>query len=639
MVSPGRYFGLPRRLVDERAVADQTEGSRPALAAPALRGRAAALARALQARAAGWLQVGAVLGLVLFAAWWLWRLAPFHRVGMATQDQINFSLQGTGDFWGSVLGHARAQGRVYFLLNKIVDLWLAARPEGWRIHAFNVAVFALSAPCFAVASFRTWRERWLYVWLFASVSWLGFHHLPPAAYPSVNHLPFLLWPIAAWLVRRASQRGSDGGWGLLVTFALIAFLGFVQYEPVTGMSLCVLGWLVYDTPRPRLRRRLAAALATSALAYAALYAAWRVQYPTSYDGAMRGELSPWRVLHVTLAYAIGGLPFSEAYAGSIALRFGDLRAGEAFLRYAAPAWQGPEAGALLLSALGLVGLCSLLRRSTASSEPPAGALPRSVAGALLALLLLLAINGPLGLSSKYQSWVRDWDETYLTSQLALYPLVLLGTLLLAAAYQRPRWRGVPLLFVPLVLAVAALSLPVQVHNRRVSALLRANLARWEGVTALAAYARYIEEPIVVAPDLYYSMGSGEHSWTNYWGRYVQQRFGGWLSFRPSPPEQGSFALVRLHRLEDGGLRAISVQTRGYVALVARSRNAPLAVVADSGAGVALDWANEAEVLGRSGYSSVTLREPAQLLGPHRRIEPVWTWPETSLARSRPGSAP
>ncbi|MEY4544792.1 MAG: hypothetical protein RL685_987 [Pseudomonadota bacterium] len=47
--------------------------------------------------------------------------------------------------------------------------------------------------------------------------------------------------------------------------------------------------------------------------------------------------------------------------------------------------------------------------------------------------MLLAINGPLGFSSKYQSWVQSWDETYLASQLALYPLVLLATLLLAVA--------------------------------------------------------------------------------------------------------------------------------------------------------------------------------------------------------------
>jgi hypothetical protein len=307
--------------------------------------------------------------------------------------------------------------------------------------------------------------------------------------------------------------------------------------------------------------------------------------------------------------------------------------GESFLHYSAEAWQAPSAGALLLAALGLLGLWALLRR-VEGNEAARSQLPRSLIHLLLVPVMLLAINGPLGLSSKYQSWVRDWDETYLTSQLALYPLVLLGTLLLAAAYRRLRWRGLPLTFLPLALAVCALSLPVQAHNRSVTALQRANLARWEGAAALAAYARHIEEPILVAPDLYYSVASGEEDWTRYWGRYVQQRFGGWLSFRAVPPERGSYARIRLYRFEDGRLRALTVQTSEYVAVVARRQNAPLAVFAEHGVGVPLDWENEGEVLERSGYSSVTLRGPAELLGPQRQIEPVWVWPQTSLAKER-----
>lgn len=576
-------------------------------------------------------QSGLALSVLLLAIWWMWRLQPFHGVGMASQDQVNFSLQGTGDFWAGVFRHARAQGRVYFLLNKIVDLWLAARPEGWRIHAFNLIVFALSAPCFALAVFRSWRERLLYVWLFASVSWASYHHMPPAAYPSVNHLPFLLWPLAAWLIARACRRGSVGSGALLLGFWLIAFLSFVQYEPVAGMSFCVLGWLVYDTPLPRLRKRLALTLAGAALAYGVLYVGWRIYYPTSYDGLMQGELSLRRVLQVTVAYTVGGLPFSEAYGHTEPLRFGDPRVGEGTLSYVTPSWPGLDGGALLLSALGLLGLCSLLRRTVPGERQLSARVPRTAAMVLLALLSLLAINGPLGLSGKYQAWVRDWDETYLTSQLALYPLVLLGTLLLAAAYQRLRWRGVPLAFLPLALAVCALSLPVQAHNRRVTALQRANLARWEGVTALAAYARHIEEPILVAPDLYYTMAIGEQNWTKYWGRYMQQRFGGWLSFRAAPPQRGAFALIRLHRFEDGRLRALSVQTQHSVAIVARKQNAPIAVFTEDGIGVPLDWQNEAETLERSGYTSVTLRAPAALLGPQRQLELVWVWPQTSLA--------
>jgi len=76
--------------------------------------------------------------------------------------QAAFSLQGLAGSGREVLGHAKTQERVYFLFTKVIDLWLAARPEGWRIHAFNVGVFGLSPLCFAYAVFRGRAERFLY---------------------------------------------------------------------------------------------------------------------------------------------------------------------------------------------------------------------------------------------------------------------------------------------------------------------------------------------------------------------------------------------------------------------------------------------------------------------------------------------
>jgi hypothetical protein len=605
-------------------------------ASPAKRPRLAGWAELLSSQwneLARWFWSPASVGALLCGAWLVWRLEPFYGVGVATQDQVNDSLRkAIGSFWQDGLGDARAQGRVFYLLTRFFDLWIAGRPESWGVQAFNIAVFALSAPCFALAVFRSWRERLMYVWLFASVCWASYHHMPPAAYPSLVHLRFLLWPLAALLIRHATRRQSEGSWALLGGFGLLTFLALFQYESAAGMSLCVLGWIVYDTPHPPLRKRLVRTLGIAAFAYLAVYFAWRNLYPPSYDGVKGGVFSLWNVLRVTVAYAVGAFPFSQAYFETIPLRYGDSHVGETGLLYASEVLQTPGLGALLLSGLGLLGLWVSLRATSECNQPPRR-IPAAVATGVLAVLMLLAINGPLGLSRKYQDWVRDWDETYLTSQLALYPLVLLGTLLLSAAQRRVKWRGVPLVFLPLVLAVSALSLPVYAHNRRVTSFQRANLARWEEVTALAAYASHIEQPLWIAPDLYYAMYQGEPDWTQYWGRYARKRFGGWLSFRESPPaDSDNFALVRLYRFDDGRLRALSVQTPNSVAVVARRKNAPLAIVSETGRAVALDWQRDAEALERSGYSSVTLTEPAELLGPRRRVELVGLWPQTSLAR-------
>lgn len=75
-----------------------------------------------------------------------------------------------------------------------------------------------------------------------------------------------------------------------------------------------------------------------------------------------------------------------------------------------------------------------------------------------------------------------------------------------------------------------------------------------------------------------------------------------------------------------------MQTSTYVAIVARRANAPLALISAGGTAAPLDW-SAAEHLGGSGYCSVTLVEPPVILGTER-LEPVWVWPQLSLATER-----
>jgi hypothetical protein len=249
----------------------------------------------------------------------------------------------------------------------------------------------------------------------------------------------------------------------------------------------------------------------------------------------------------------------------------------------------------------------------------------------LALALLLGINGPLGLSVKYRHWVADFDETYLTSQLALYPLVLMATFALDVAYRRWRVRGVAVVFGVCMTALAVLGVSVHGHNLQIGARQRAGMARWESMAALASYGRRIKERELVAPDLFYTVFAGGVDWSGYWHKYFRQRFGGDFRFRATPrADKGEFARLRLHRFDDGRLRALSIQTRDYVAIVARPTNMPALLVSSERLGVPIDW-KHAELLENSGYVSVTLAEPASLLGAEQNLELVWLVPSGELA--------
>src|SRR5688572_17368675 len=194
--------------------------------------------------------------LALLFVWWIWTLEPFHQVGMGTSDQLSYSRQGLSGIWANAVHIAQLQGRVTFLFTKPIDFWLAARPEHWLPNAVNIVVFALSSCCFAWAVFREAGQRLLYVWLFASVAWAGFHHLPPAAYPTINHIPFLLWPIAAWVVRAHGALDRPRPWIALVAFGSLAFVALFQYEPSALMSLVVLSWIIYREPSSKFKKGL-----------------------------------------------------------------------------------------------------------------------------------------------------------------------------------------------------------------------------------------------------------------------------------------------------------------------------------------------------------------------------------------------
>ncbi|HVZ31752.1 MAG TPA: hypothetical protein VG963_04960, partial [Polyangiaceae bacterium] len=183
-----------------------------------------------------------------------------------------------------------------------------------------------------------------------------------------------------------------------------------------------------------------------------------------------------------------------------------------------------------------------------------------------------------------------------------------------------------------MLALAVLALPVRSHNILLAARQRAGLSRWEAMTAFAAYADRLPEREVVAPDLYYSVFVGEGNWGRYWRRYVRQRFGGDFHFhaRPARDEQ-DYARLRVYRFEDGRLRALTVQSPAAVAIIARPDNLPPLLVSSAGTALALDG-RHAQPLGRSGYASVTLREPASILGPDQEIEPIWLLPHESIIR-------
>jgi hypothetical protein len=345
-----------------------------------------------------------------------------------------------------------------------------------------------------------------------------------------------------------------------------------------------------------------------------------------------GSLSPLNVARIVIAYSVGALPFCAAYFWETPFAWEELAKGGKPFAFPTSAALDLEFFALLLTGFALlsVGLLYARERRRVAARVGNGAdtdfgAARTGSAWLFCLVCLLAINGPLGLSVKYQQWVAHLDETYATSQTALYPLVMAATLALRWSYQTLRLRGIPVLFCALLSGIAWISLPIRQHNVLITNRQRASLARWEGLAALAAYASYSPQTDVVAPDFFYSVFTGNPDWASYWHKYMKRRFGQGLVFHP---RRGSgmddFPLVRLHRSESGLLRALTIQTRESVSVVATPENVPTLLFTGAGEGAPLPW-QQAEKLSPTRFLMLTLTEPS-LVGLGKDIEPVWTLP-------------
>jgi hypothetical protein len=391
------------------------------------------------------------------------------------------------------------------------------------------------------------------------------------------------------------------------------------------MSLVVLGWIVYREPSSQLKKGLWYALAAAVCLNLAVYIGWRLIHPTQYSGVTLGSPSAWDVLRVTVAYTVGALPFCESYSGQSRLLW-----GEQAIRLRGPQeeWYSLDLPGIVL---GVFALASLVAVYLKVAKPAPTDRRTSSALWTVVALLLLVINGPLGLSAKYTKWVSDFDATYLTSQLALYPLVMAGVLILDWANRRLRVRRLPVVFLALVALVGVISVDVHAHNERVTARQRASLARWEGAAAFAAYASSVKQKDLVAPDLFYSVYVGQADWGRYWSLYFKLRFGYRFTFHAAlPPGMKNAALLRLHRFDNGRLRALSVHTQKSVTIVAKPANAPAFLMSDGGTGVNLDWSS-AEALGDSGYLGLRLKKPKELLGVKQGVDPVWLFPTSGLS--------
>ncbi|MCH6257689.1 hypothetical protein MLD52_14110 [Puniceicoccaceae bacterium K14] len=569
---------------------------------------------------------------LILAIWIAWILIPFFDVGMATQDQLGFSLEDPSNIFKEVYSHARKQGRIYFNFTKIVDVFFAVFPDHDLAKVVGFSLFALAPLCFSYAVFRSNIARFVFIWFFFCFIWLGTSHLPPAAYPAVNHLPFIFWIPIALLIRKSTKRTEPPNMAKLLILGILSFICFFQYEPVALMSAVLIPWIIYTTELSvKAKQRFYFATGTAVFVYALCYLTWSLKHPSSYSGLEIGNTTFFSIIKAFIAYSIGSLPWLGTFNTTQSFTWGDKIYGDQLLKYQINSIPSIGILELTISVLGIVAIiaivCSKNRARKFDWEKTIGTPFWKLL--LLSLITLGAINGPISLSKKYQLWADKWSESYLTSHLALFPLCAIFACL--ALYfgklVRVKKQPIGLLICLLISGVSAIF--VHDHNKQYSVYLRENLARWDAVSMISSSSHLWGNVRVNAPQLYFEIQSNEKDWSKYWNEYTEKRYSKSIDFSayldPSEQPDNEYVNTKIYHQGNGSIRCIMVQTTEALFIISTKSNRPTLLVDRNYNGIKLNLSSFNKIEG-SPYFASKVKNNSLFVGLDKTVSPVWSFP-------------
>lgn len=572
--------------------------------------------------------------LIVLVLWWVWTLTPFYGVNITTNDQVKWAQAANERPYAYVVNEAKGGGRVYGLATYAGLLLGSLAPDSPVSKWLILITFAVTPLCFAYLMYPTHGPRLLFVWVYAGLVWAGWNHLPPAAWALLAYLPFLFWAAAAWIVRSQIKPGGNESVALLF-FALAVFCAYFQYESITALSMVGFGWLLLSTPLPETtRRKFWWTLARTTLFYLAIYVSWRTAYGSGYSGNNVASFSLFEIGRVTIAYTIGGLPFSEHFFASENLWDPSLRdASAGFSRNIIEVMfrTGVFSIALYIAAAVAVYVLYSL------TEDDRGSGPVSRSGERVAyhqsgwfwwamiLAMFLAINGPLGLTGKYREWASGWDATYFTSGIALLPICLGVVWLLERCYRGVVFERIRPMFLLLVALIAIGGTVVRAHNEQVTPRQHWNVSRWEALRVISFGSQIWGPGPFVSPEFFYTYyaANSKTDWRKYWARYSKARFGVRIKFLDDFPlvAESRPGRIELHHLDNGRLRALTVQTGSKLFVIAKPQNWPRYLLSENRR-KELRW-GRTQIIPGTDYQYLEIDEPDNVTNPFKWVDLAW----------------
>ncbi|MEJ7745177.1 MAG: hypothetical protein WKF61_00160 [Luteimonas sp.] len=453
---------------------------------------------------------------------------PLLSTGFTTNDDLAIASD-----WHTIspLHYAKEQGRIGFFFGTplLVAPYLFDNPIYYNAIRFaGPALLLLMVFVFLRGIYRSTPLGALAVVLFLAFVQNNWNHNALTSYPLlINMLAIAFLGSVASFIKYLEKGGLYGLLAAALYFLSLSGEHFVLFFPVFVVIAAVHERARNGVAGGRFRGLATAAkkvlpVAAALFAYLFLYVAWRLAFPSQYEGNIPSASGLSRMINVVWTYSMSAFPGFEAL---VARQHGNLMTSYGLSQYDLSTLASElrvewiVKSAITAYAVGLI-LCQLALR------------PRPTFlrwGLVISLVCVFLPNVLLSLTEKYRGWVEggstSFVHTYYSYIAIIFFLALFITWLLGHLQARIGAKRV-LIFVVAALT-AAISLVTDFNNYYVTQDERLSNIKWKVVDNFLLTKEFRALPnnsTILAPSLFSARGIvAIHP--AYWSEYFSRRSG------------------------------------------------------------------------------------------------------------------
>lgn len=455
---------------------------------------------------------------------------PFLQGFRLTADDVNYHMvvmKGFENALAFVFELAIGQGRVVHLVDVPFTLIGSYYADYTYFRVFYTILYFANYIFFSIYVSKLFRMKIPHIMavILIAITPLDYYHLPPNAYPFHASLPIFLILISRLGIIHLNETGRQSFKKELLFYALF-FIGilFSELAFIFGFCLSIAEFTIrsldrFSHPIPARTKlalfvdRIAIADCLAIATFLSLYLAFRIYFPSNYEGnKLSADIDIAATITTLIGHVYGGTAFSS------------------FTRHGIPAAADIEKASSIELSVYILAFMTTFAYSFYAMRKVYSIDLRSRYFAVLVFfggLIAILSTLPIALVKKYQDWCVIYDVCiFHDARISIFGfgLILMGILLFTAKIQKDRFLSYATISI-ISLTLATISVLTLFNNITVSKDMRDYVTPWYRAQQIACGFRDRKENRTLASQLYFNRAVSTHAEFDveeYWRTYIGQ---------------------------------------------------------------------------------------------------------------------